>query len=260
MSAATVRAVLLDIEGTVYSGDGLVPGAAEALAWLRERDIPVRFVTNIDSRSPATIVDQLVDFGLDVSESEVFTPIAAARAALDGDHRARVYPLVNVAVHGLLGGLVTSPPYTHVLVGDCREVLSYEALDEAFRAVRDGAELVALQRSRYYKRADGDHIDAGAIVAALEHATGTQARVLGKPSTEFFALAAASAGVDVSQCLVLGDDALSDVAGGRAAGARSVQVRTGKFADQHADGVVDSTGEFIDSIAQLPGLIGGLHG
>jgi ribonucleotide monophosphatase NagD (HAD superfamily) len=54
--------------------------------------------------------------------------------------------------------------------------------------------------------------------------------VLGKPSTDFFALAAGSLGVSIQECVVVGDDATTDIAGGREAGARTVQVRTGKYA------------------------------
>lgn len=152
-------------------------------------------------------------------------------------------------------GLVSEPPYTHVLIGDCRDVLDYPALDGAFRAVREGAELLALQRGRYFKRADGDHLDTGAVVAAVEYAAGTTARVLGKPAVDFFALAVRSLGVSAEECLVVGDDASTDVAGGNAAGLRTVQVRTGKYADQHAEGLTGSATHTCDSIAELPDLI-----
>jgi HAD superfamily hydrolase (TIGR01458 family) len=139
-----------------------------------------------------------------------------------------------------------------VVVGDVREVLDYPLLDAAFRAVRAGAQLIALQRGRYFKRDDGDHIDTGAVVAALEYAAGVEARVVGKPSVDFFAGAAASAGVPLSDCLVVGDDATTDVAGGRAAGARTVQVRTGKYADQVQEGLPVEADAVVDSVVQLP--------
>jgi ribonucleotide monophosphatase NagD (HAD superfamily) len=144
-----------------------------------------------------------------------------------------------------------------VLVGDCRDVLDYAVLDAAFRAVRAGAELVALQRGRYFRREDGDHLDTGAVVAGLEYSAGVHARVLGKPSTDFFDLAARSLGLSVQECAVVGDDATTDIAGGRDAGARTVQVRTGKYADQHAEGITGSADATIDSIADLPAFLQG---
>ncbi|HEV2636357.1 MAG TPA: HAD hydrolase-like protein [Actinocrinis sp.] len=81
------------------------------------------------------------------------------------------------------------------------------------------------------------------------------ARVLGKPAVEFFALAAAFPGVDVASCAVVGDDATTDIVGGRAAGMRTVQVRTGKYTDQEREGLTGDADHTIDSIADLPRLL-----
>ena len=127
----------------------------------------------------------------------------------------------------------------------------------AFRAVRSGAALVALQRGKYFKRPDGDHVDTGAVVAAIEYAADVTARVVGKPSPEYFQAAASSLGVELSACLVIGDDATTDIAGGRAAGAVTVQVRTGKFADQSRAGAGERADVTLDSVADLPALLAG---
>jgi ribonucleotide monophosphatase NagD (HAD superfamily) len=95
------------------------------------------------------------------------------------------------------------------------------------------------------------------VVAGLEYAAAVQARVLGKPSTDFFALAARSLGFPIQECVVVGDDATTDIAGGRDAGARAVQVRTGKYADQQAEGITGSADVTIDSVADLPALLAG---
>ncbi|KQT01890.1 HAD-IA family hydrolase [Cellulomonas sp. Leaf395] len=156
-----------------------------------------------------------------------------------------------------LPSVVIEPPYTHVVVGDCREVLDYALLDTAFRAVRSGATLVALQRGKYFKRPDGDHVDTGAVIAAIEYAADVTARVVGKPSVDYFQAAASSLGVDLAACVVIGDDATTDIAGGRAAGAVTVQVRTGKFADQSRAGAGEQADVTLDSVADLPGLLVG---
>jgi len=84
-------------------------------------------------------------------------------------------------------------PAHAAVVGDVTGLLDYELLDRAFDAVRRGAHLLALQRGRYFRAEDGDHIDTGAVVAALEFATGATAQVLGKPSVDFAELATADA-------------------------------------------------------------------
>lgn len=250
-----VRAVLLDLEGTLYANGEVIPGAVAALAELREQQVALRFLTNTDSEPTERILARLAGYGLPIRQEELFTPVVAAESLVAATPGARVYAVVSQALRETLPFLVDEPPYTHVLVGDCRDTLSYPLLDGAFRALRSGAALLALQRGRYFKRADGDHLDTGAVVAGLEYAAGVQARVLGKPSTDFFALAAEGLGVDITECVVVGDDATTDIAGGNAAGARTVQVRTGKYADQRADGLVGQSDHTIDSITGLPRLL-----
>lgn len=254
MTPAAPKAVLLDLEGTLYASGSVLPGAVDALAALRETGLGLRFLTNTDSKTTERILSDLSGYGLGIEPHEIFTPVVAARRCVEQAPRARVRALVSHAL-GPLFPDSGEGAYTHVLVGDCRDTLDYANLDAAFRAVRDGAELIALQRGRYFKRADGDHIDTGAIVAALEYAAGVSARVLGKPALDFFTLAAESAGVDVAACVVVGDDATTDIAGGRAAGTRTVQVRTGKYADQEREGLTGHADHTVDSIAELPGLL-----
>lgn len=251
---AVVRAVLIDLEGTVYANERVIDGAAAAVAELRRLGLGVRFLTNTDSKTTDRIRDELAGYGLQVAADEVFTPVVAAERVLTAA-RARTYALLSKELRGLMPTVAADGPYTHVLIGDCRETLDYTVLDEAFRAVRGGAELLALQRGRYFKRADGDHIDTGGVVAAIEYASGATARVLGKPAEDFFRLAAASLGLEAAQCAVVGDDATTDIAGGRAAGLRTVQVHTGKFADQQVEGLTGAADHEVDSVAGLPALL-----
>ncbi|MFF8292639.1 HAD-IIA family hydrolase [Streptomyces sp. NPDC016309] len=255
MPGTGVRAVLLDLEGTLYARGAVIDGAVEAVAALRRLGVGLRFLTNTDSKPAETIRAELAGYGLDVAADELFTPVVAAAQLLTAAG-ARTYPLVSRELRGALPTLADEPPYSHVLIGDCRDTLDYAALDGAFRAVRDGARLLALQTGRYFKRADGDHLDTGAVVAAVSYASGVEARVLGKPATDFFALAALSLGVPVTACVVVGDDATTDVAGGLAAGLRTVQVRTGKYADQRAEGLTGRADHELDSVADLPRLVG----
>ncbi|MBV9100502.1 MAG: TIGR01458 family HAD-type hydrolase [Candidatus Dormibacteraeota bacterium] len=250
----TVRAALIDIDGTLCAGERLIPGGAEAILALRDLTIAVRLTTNIDSRPPQAVFEQLRTLGLDVRASEVFTPVVAALRLL-GRPSCSVYPLVSAAVLPLFEPFDAGAPYSHVLVGDCRDRLSYVRLDEAFRAVRAGAELIALQRGRYFKRDDGDHVDAGALVAGLEYSTGVQARLLGKPHPDFFKLALDGTGIAASETIVVGDDLSSDVAGGHGVGATTVLVRTGKYADNAGRAADARADHVIDSIAGLPVLL-----
>jgi HAD superfamily hydrolase (TIGR01458 family) len=135
----------------------------------------------------------------------------------------------------------------YVLVGDLGEDFTYARLNPAFRHLMDGAELLALQKNRYWQTDVGLSLDAGPFVAALEFASGKKASVVGKPEREFFRLALEDIGLEAGQVAMVGDDAEADVAGAKRAGLVGIQVRTGKW---RADaGEADLV---IDSVADLP--------
>lgn len=253
-------AILCDIEGTLYVADDPVPGAAAAIGELRELGCPLRFVSNIDSRTVDDVLASLRDRGFDVRDGELFLPATAADAFLAGQPGATVMVVASEAIRRTFEPFQPGSQVTHVIVGDCRGVLDYTMLDEAFRALEAGAVLLALQRGRYLIAGDGHHLDTGAIVAALEYASGQEALVLGKPSPEFGELAAASLGLasttrSADALWVVGDDATSDIALGREIGATTVQLRTGKFARQAAERTANPATHEIDSIADLPALV-----
>jgi HAD superfamily hydrolase (TIGR01458 family) len=121
----------------------------------------------------------------------------------------------------------------------------------------DGAELIALQKNRYWLTPDGLSLDVGPYVAALEYATSAEALVVGKPAPAFFASALDAMGVPAERAAMVGDDVESDVGGALAAGLAGILVRTGKY---HEDAVQRSGVEptaVVDSIADVPALLGG---
>jgi len=158
---------------------------------------------------------------------------------------------VDDALMGDLTGLrLADDRPDYVLVGDLGEGFSYERLNPAFRHLMEGAELLALQKNRYWQTDAGLALDAGPFVAALEFASGKKASVVGKPEREFFRLALEDLGLEAGQVAMVGDDAEADVVGAKRAGLVGIQVRTGKW--QADTGEADFV---IDSVADLPGVV-----
>jgi HAD superfamily hydrolase (TIGR01458 family) len=251
-----VETVLLDLDGTLYVGSQVVPGAPEAVRWLREQGLAVRFCTNTDSLTPTALADRLVRRGFQVAPDELVTPVAVAARRLGSAPRARVLAVAAVGVRELLAGVLAGPdePVSHVLVADPSYGATYQDLDAAFRAVRAGAELWATQVNRVAVGDDGEHLDTGGWVRLLEYATGRTATVLGKPSPAFFTAPLEALGRGAGTALVVGDDLEADIGGGRAVGAATVLVRSGKGGDRRPAGGAKPDA-VVDTVADLPGLL-----
>lgn len=225
-SVSEARAALLDISGVLYEGDTVLPGAAQALARLRQAGFPYRLITNT-SRSPKRmIVEKLTRLGFEVSAEDVVTTASVACAAMTADG-AHPYLLVHPDLLEDLPDEAAAPDA--VLLGDAAQHFTYERLNAAFRILIEGGTFYALGKNRYFKGETGLELDAGPFVAALEYASGAKARLIGKPSPDYFRQAAKEMKADPASTLMVGDDVEADVLGAIEAGFMAALVRAGKF-------------------------------
>jgi len=251
-------AVLLDIDGVLHIGGEPVAGATAALAELRELSSDVRLVTNTTSRSRRQILDQLQGLGFDVAMQELLTPAALAVGYCQERKHRSVRLLVGKSLLEDLSELAEAQPgqpVDAIVLGDLGDGFTAEVLNGAFRALLDGAELIALQHNRYWRRSDGLVLDVGAYSAALEYGACCEAVVVGKPSAEFFAAALAALGAEASSTVMVGDDIEADVGGAIAAGLRGVLVRTGKYRADTLDASAVTPTAVVDSICDVPALL-----
>jgi len=226
--ARKISALMLDLSGTVHVDDCLLPGVKEALALLRESSVPVQFVTNTSKESLDSLVDKLVKGGLNVAPDSVFTSLTAAHDLVTKDN-LRPLLLLEQSAAQQFSGLCQDRPNC-VLVGLSPSCFHYQKLNEAFQLVMGGARLVAVNKSRYYKKGSELALGTGAFVAGLEFSGDCQAEVVGKPSKTFFELAVARyGGVVAGEVLMVGDDVRDDVIGAQQAGLQGGLVRTGKY-------------------------------
>jgi HAD superfamily hydrolase (TIGR01458 family) len=224
-----IRAVLCDLSGVLYVGDRPVPGAVDALVSLRAAGVGVRFITNVTRLPRRRIVEKLSRLGFEIDAEDVFTPSAAARTYVTQESLVP-HLLIHPNLQEELGDLAGPAPNA-VLVGDAGHAFTYENLNAAFRVLIRGAPLLAMGTNRYYRESDGLSLDLGPFVKALTYASGAPTVVLGKPSSAFFRLAAASLGVDLEDVVMVGDDYEVDVRGALDAGLQAILVRTGKYRD-----------------------------
>lgn len=252
-----VSAVLIDLDGVLYVEQEPIDGAVDAVNRLRDRGIGLRFVTNTTAHSRDRTLAKLDRLAFAVAEHELVTPAALAlRYCRQRGHR-RVALVMNEEVKHDFAGLEEAGEGAQaVIVGDLGSAFGYDVLNHAFRCVMDGAELIALQKNRYWLRADGLSLDVGPFVAALEYATSREAYVVGKPARGFFEQILEDLRVEAAAAAMVGDDIESDIGGALNAGLQAILVRTGKYREERvAESGIQPTA-VVDSIADVPELLG----
>jgi HAD superfamily hydrolase (TIGR01458 family) len=249
-----VDGLLLDIDGVLTVSWKPIPGAIQALAWLRREAVPFRLITNTTTHTRRRLAETLGIAGLHVTPDEIMTAVVATAEHLRADHSGvSAYVLSDGDVVEDLEGVsvVDTPEKAEVMVlGGAGDEFSYDVLNRVFRRLMDGAPLIGMHRNLYWRTGSAWELDAGAYITGLEAAAGVSATICGKPAPAYFTAALELLGVPAPRTAMIGDDITNDVLGAQAAGIHGVLVRTGKFTpDDLRHGSPDIV---MDSIADLP--------
>ncbi len=227
---SSVDGFLIDIEGVLVRGNEVIPGAQEAMAALRARGIPFRFMTNTTIYCRYTLHDRLRALGFDVELKELYTASFVAAEYLRAQGVQSYLPLLLPDAQLEFSGLeVDEEAPEFVVVGDMGASFTFPRLNRAFRAVLGGAKLIALHKKRSWRTENGLYLDAGPFVVALEYAADTNALVVGKPSSAYFRMVLNDIGLPAHRVAMIGDDIEADVRGAQLAGAQGWLVKSGRF-------------------------------
>jgi HAD superfamily hydrolase (TIGR01458 family) len=258
MENTALRGILFDLDGVIYLGDDMIPGAGDTLDWVRSQNIPHLFVTNTTSRPREALSGKLAAMGIGVDPDDILSPPLAAANWLLANTAAPAALFVPDATqvefeHLRLWAGDPAETVGAVVLGDLGERWDFARLNQAFLLLmqQSAPPLVALGMTRFWKAADGLRLDAGPFVAALEYATDRSAVVMGKPAEAFFHSGADILGIGAAQLLMIGDDIRGDVNGAQKAGLKAALVKTGKFRPQDIESG-HPPDAVLGSIADLP--------
>jgi HAD superfamily hydrolase (TIGR01458 family) len=256
-----VEGLLLDLDGTLVVSGEAIPGAAEAVRVLRDRGLPFRFATNATSATRAELARWLGGIGVEVKPDDMLTAPVVAAAYLRAHHAgARCLLLGEGGAAADLDGVELVPaddpgPVDVVLFAGADRLFTWDRLNVAYRAVLDGASIVAMHRNVAWRTSEGMTLDTGAFLIGIERAAGVEATVIGKPSEAFFRQAVELLGVPADRTAMVGDDLDNDVLAAQDFGLTGVLVSTGKFRQSSLDEAERKPDHVIDSVADLPGLL-----
>jgi NagD protein len=247
---------LIDMDGVLYRGAELIPGADRFVRTLRERDIPFRFLTNNSQRTRRDVTAKLARMGVEVEEEHVFTcAMATARFLAHQEPNGTAFVIgeggLLTALHQHGYAVVDHDP-DYVVVGEGR-TFNLELVEAATRMVLGGAKLIATNLDPSCPTDRGVRPGCGALVALLEVATGVKAFSVGKPSPVMMRAARKELGLSTDQTTMIGDTMETDILGGAQLGFRTVLVLTGGTRREdlaryayRPDLVVPSLAEFAD--------------
>lgn len=242
-SPADFSAYLLDLDGVVYRGDLLLPGARELVEWIDATGRKAAFVSNNSFATVEEVTEKLARLGTPRPEGRVVTAgwatIAAIAQRFPG---GRVYPLTGPSMVTMLrqAGLVPvwtedrdGPTPDAVMIGLDRTV-TYERLSRALTAALEGAALFAVNRDPRLPVEMGFEPGTGALVAAVEAASGRRAEMIGKPGPGILLQALQLLGAQPEQALMIGDGLDLDIVAGHAAGVTTALTLSGLTSAEEA--------------------------
>ena len=231
------RGYIFDLDGTVYLGRELLPGALRLIGELRRRDARIVFLTNNPTRDPRMYLDKLTGLGIDTRPEEILNTVMTMTSwLLENAADKKIFdigeePLQSALIAAGLQ-LTDRPQDIDVVVASYDRTFEYRKLQIAFDAIATHrrAMLVTTNPDVYCPFPNGNgEPDAGAIVAAIEACTGTKCQVnAGKPDRLMLDTAMRRIGLPAQDCVMIGDRLSTDIAMAVAAGMDSALVLTGE--------------------------------
>ncbi|MBL7473032.1 HAD-IIA family hydrolase [Robertkochia sediminum] len=248
------RGFLIDMDGVIYSGDDMIPGADTFIKTLQDENIPFLFMTNNSQRTPLDAVNKLAKMGIAVEEKNVYTSAMATAYFL-----SFMNPNGTAYVLGE-GGLITSlhqHGYTlvnqnpdFVVVGEGRN-FTLEMVNSAVEMILNGAKFIATNLDPSPKKKGWSNLGIKAVVAMIEEATGKQAFSVGKPSPVMMRAARKYLGLESAETIIIGDTMGTDILGGVQLGYTTILTLSGVTKEEHLNDFAFKPELIIDSVADL---------
>ena len=248
----------LDLDGTVYLGDALLPGAAATVRRIRRSGSRLVFLTNNPLRSAASYAARLSSLGIPAAEADVVTPLGVLTGYLRRRHPGGAVltvaePLVDETLAAAGITVTSEPAAAGVVVVSFDRTFSYPKLLLAYRAVRHfGAAIVGTNPDPFCPTPDGGWPDCGAMLAAVEACTETRAEaIMGKPGEHMAAELLRRLAAPPGGTAIVGDRLSTDVSMSRSLGMTSVLVLSGATTPRDLAGSPVQPDYVIEGIGQL---------
>lgn len=222
---------VLDMDGTFYLGDQILPGALDFLDAVRESGRDFLFFTNNSSKNPEDYIKKLAGMNCHITRDQIMTSGDVTIRYLNTHHKGKTVYLVGTpALEESFreGGIPLTKDKPDIVVIGFDTTLTYEKLERACTYIREGALFLATHLDINCPVQGGFIPDCGAFCAAIQLSTGKEPRFLGKPFPETVEMVLSHTGAEKSRTAFVGDRLYTDVATGVKNGAMGFLVLTGE--------------------------------
>ena len=225
-----IRSWLMDMDGVLVHEEHAIPGAAEFVAGLVERDIPFLVLTNNSIYTRRDLAARLMASGLAIPEDRIWTSaLATARFIADQRPNGTAYVVgeagLTTALHQA-GYTLTERDPDYVVLGETR-TYSFEAITRAIRLVENGARFIATNPDPTGPSVEGSIPATGSVAALITRATGIEPYYVGKPNPLMMRSALNRIDAHSETTAMVGDRMDTDIVSGLEAGLETVLVLTG---------------------------------
>ncbi|ESS72641.1 protein NagD [Methyloglobulus morosus KoM1] len=236
-----IRALIIDMDGVLWHGNQAVPGLTDFFQILRDKNLPFILATNNASHTPQQYVSKLAEMGVVIEPKEIMTSALATAMYLTENMdpaQTRVFVVgEDGAIQALqeqgftLTGLyeINGPTSKGADVVVCGKdhTLTWDKLATATLNIRAGAQFIGTNDDNTLPTELGLIHGNGAILAALQTATGVSPTIIGKPEPIMYQQAISRLGADLSETIAIGDKLETDILGAIRTGIRSLMVLGG---------------------------------
>lgn len=229
----TIKALVIDVDGTLWRGSRPLPGLAPFFNFLQRRGIAFTIVTNNSAHTPRQYHQKLAGFGVNIHPGHILTCSRATAEYLQQTQPgATLYVIGQAALRQTLrraGFRLTGPtgPSADVVVVGGDTTLTYDKLKQAVLFIQQGARFIGTNPDLLVPTEEGLVPEAGTTLAAIQAATGVSPTIIGKPERLLFDMALKQMKSAAAQTAMLGDRLETDILGGQKAGLKTILVTTG---------------------------------
>ena len=252
-----MKGFAIDMDGTIYHGDRVIPGAIDFIEWLKSNNVPFRFLTNNSSHSRNFYFERLTKMGFEISIENILTStIATARFILKNYPDKKVYPLCSKEVEEEIEqyGIKIDRVNPDIVLLTYDKSIDYGKINDAFHLIRDGKIFIATHPDDLCPSIEGYDIDIGPFIRMFEDITKSKATVIGKPNKLMLEMAGLEMGIESKDVIMVGDRLYTDIRMAYDNDSPSIAVLSGEMTLEDIKKSDIAPSFILNSVAEIPNL------